>query len=117
VKVGMALTAHKTVTMFMRYVHSEDDPIRAAADVVALRRKSVIAVVPTRRAAPGPEQAIVGEVPVVQRGSRIKPRGFDDRKYASRTKLGNYRPFRHRKGENRSAPPGTMYNATDDDHG
>jgi len=31
------------VTMFMRYVHSEDDPIRAAADVVALRRKSVIA--------------------------------------------------------------------------
>ena len=27
VKVGMALTAHKTVTMFMRYVHTEDDPI------------------------------------------------------------------------------------------
>jgi len=26
VKVGMALTAHKTVTMFMRYVHTEDDP-------------------------------------------------------------------------------------------
>ncbi|TKB88318.1 MAG: integrase, partial [Mesorhizobium sp.] len=24
VKVGMALTAHKTVTMFMRYVHTED---------------------------------------------------------------------------------------------
>ncbi|MGL4576660.1 MAG: tyrosine-type recombinase/integrase, partial [Burkholderiaceae bacterium] len=31
VKVGMALTAHKTVTMFMRYVHAEDDPVRAAA--------------------------------------------------------------------------------------
>jgi integrase len=31
VKVGMALTAHKTVTMFMRYVHTEDDPVRAAA--------------------------------------------------------------------------------------
>jgi hypothetical protein len=43
VKVGMALTAHKTVTMFMRYVHSEDNPIRAAADAVALRRKSMIA--------------------------------------------------------------------------
>ena len=42
VKVGMALTAHKTVTMFMRYVHSEDDSIRAAADVVAARRKCVI---------------------------------------------------------------------------
>lgn len=35
VKVGMALTAHKTVTMFMRYVHAEDDPIREAADTVA----------------------------------------------------------------------------------
>ena len=37
VKVGMALTAHKTVTMFMRYVHTEDDPIRAAAETVAAR--------------------------------------------------------------------------------
>ncbi|AWN17946.1 putative integrase [Salinisphaera sp. LB1] len=26
VKVGMALTAHKTAAMFMRYVHTEDDP-------------------------------------------------------------------------------------------
>jgi integrase len=42
VKVGMALTGHKAVTMFMRYVHSEDDPIRAAADVVAARRRSLI---------------------------------------------------------------------------
>ena len=42
VKVGMALTAHKTVTMFMRYVHTEDDPIRAAAETVANRRRSVV---------------------------------------------------------------------------
>ena len=35
VKVGMALTAHKTVTMFMCYVHTEDDPVRAAAEAVA----------------------------------------------------------------------------------
>ncbi len=34
-KVGMALTAHKTVTQFMRYVHTEDDPVRMAADAVA----------------------------------------------------------------------------------
>ncbi len=26
VKIGMALTAHKTAAMFMRYVHAEDDP-------------------------------------------------------------------------------------------
>lgn len=31
VKVGMVLTAHKTVSMFMSYVHTEDDPVRAAA--------------------------------------------------------------------------------------
>ena len=42
VKVGMALTAHKTVAMFMRYVHTEDDPVRQAAELVASRRKSVI---------------------------------------------------------------------------
>ena len=42
VKVGMALTAHKTVAMFMRYVHTEDDPVRKAAELVASRRKSVV---------------------------------------------------------------------------
>jgi integrase len=43
VKVGMALTAHKTVTMFMRYVHTEDDPIRAAAETVAQQRRRLLA--------------------------------------------------------------------------
>ena len=41
-KVGMALTAHKTVTMFMRYVHVEDDQVRAAAEIVADRRAAII---------------------------------------------------------------------------
>lgn len=31
----MALTAHKTVAMFMRYAHIEDDPMREAAELVA----------------------------------------------------------------------------------
>ena len=38
----MALTAHKTVVMFMRYVHTQDDPVRKAAELVATRRKSVV---------------------------------------------------------------------------
>jgi integrase len=42
VKVGMQLTAHKTVTQFMRYVHTEDEAVRAAAEAVALRRRVVI---------------------------------------------------------------------------
>ena len=41
VKVGMALTAHKTVVMFMRYVHTEDNPVREAAELVANRRKTI----------------------------------------------------------------------------
>ena len=41
VKVGMALTAHKTVAMFMRYVHTEDKPVRDAAELVAARRKTI----------------------------------------------------------------------------
>ena len=41
VKVGMMLTAHKTVAMFMRYVHTEDGPVRQAAELVANRRKTI----------------------------------------------------------------------------
>lgn len=41
VKVGMVLTAHKTVTMFMRYIHTEDDPVRQAAELVANRRQTI----------------------------------------------------------------------------
>jgi len=43
IKVGMALTAHKTVAMFMRYVHTEDNPVREAAELVANRRQAVVA--------------------------------------------------------------------------
>lgn len=47
VKVGMALTAHKTVTMFMRYVHTEDNPIRQAAETVASRTRIVVQGAPS----------------------------------------------------------------------
>ncbi len=116
-KVGMALTAHKTVTMFMRYIHTEDDPMRVAADLVAARRRNVVA--------PGnadPKQVAVTDVvaeaeisghktrmPVAQSAPVAPPPGFEDRKYASRTKAGNYRPFRHRAGSNRPVPPGTRH--------
>lgn len=41
-EIGMALTAHKTVTMFMRYVHTEDDPNRQAAEATAFRECIVV---------------------------------------------------------------------------
>lgn len=118
VKVGMALTAHKTVTMFMRYVHTEDDPVRAAAEAVTQRRQSLVggaAVAPAPAPAPAPEPPSVAPAvdiapPVL--GSSGKPLGFEDGQYASRTRLGNYRPFRHRSGENRAIPPGSKRTAT-----
>jgi integrase len=111
VKVGMALTAHKTVTMFMRYVHTEDDPVRAAADAVASRRQGLIGgAVAAAANVSGPVPVIAPET-VESRAEGDKPPGFDDGNYKSRTKLGNYRPFRHRGGANRAVPPGTKRTA------
>lgn len=57
VKVSMALTAHKTVAMFMRYVHTEDDPVRRAADLVANRRKAIVEVRQVAEARPANEKS------------------------------------------------------------
>lgn len=108
VKVGMALTAHKTVTMFMRYVHTEDDPIRAAAETVANRRRSVVGgtPLPAPPAAEIPAAATVA--PVLRSEQAPAPTrllGLEDVAYTSRTKMGNYRPYRKRMGENRPEPP------------
>jgi integrase len=87
VKIGMALTAHKTAAMFMRYVHAEDDPVRAAAEKVAnLRRETVGGIAAT------PPQAAP---------QATAPAG------GTKTSLGNYRPFRHRKKLSRAIPPDT----------
>jgi integrase len=110
VKVGMALTAHKTVTMFMRYVHTEDDPVRAAAEAVASRRQRVIGgVMAVSPAAPPIEVAppIIAPSPANSPVPATMPLGLEDGQYTSRTKVGNYRPFRHRRGENRTVPPST----------
>lgn len=42
IKVGMQLTAHKTVAQFMQYVHTEDDAVRAAAEKVAELRQAAL---------------------------------------------------------------------------
>ena len=104
VKVGMALTAHKTVTMFMRYVHAEDDPIRAAAETVAARRRSLVGGAPLPRP-PEPQPTDVHLLPPPTVPAAVSaPLGLEDRTYTSRTKLGNYRPYRTRSGPNRAAP-------------
>lgn len=42
VKVGMALTAHKTAMMFMCYAHTEDKLVREAAELVTNHRKTIV---------------------------------------------------------------------------
>ncbi|SJZ78675.1 tyrosine-type recombinase/integrase [Consotaella salsifontis] len=95
VKVGMALTAHKTVQMFMRYVHNEDNPLRAAAEAVAARRREIVLAVPAETA-----KGRLVEGP----SGQAKPSSVEA-VAPSRTSLGNYRPYRHRKDKERTLPP------------
>jgi len=114
VKVGMAPTAHKTVTMFMRYVHTEDDPVRAAADAVAFRRQGLIGGAMAAAATTSAPTPIVASETVKESTAEAdKPLGFEDGNYRSRTRLGNYRPFRHRRGQNRAVPIGTKRSANE----
>lgn len=110
-KVGMALTAHKTVTMFMRYVHNEEDPVRMAADAVAARRRVVVAGKAEVAEDASAEMEVIEAAaePLEAASPASPPPGLKDGKYASRTKAGNYRPFRHRNGDNRAVPPGTRH--------
>lgn len=105
VKVGMALTAHKTVTMFMRYVHTEDDPIRAAAETVAARRRSVVGGAPEAEAATDEGTGELPVTPVTIAPSRPAGPRAPVRPGPTKTAMGNYRPYRGRRDESRSAPP------------
>jgi hypothetical protein len=105
VKVGLALTAHRTVTMFIRYAHTEDDPVRAAADAVAFQRQALIGgAVTTADTTSAPAPIIEPETATGAGAEADEPLGFEDGNYRSRTKLGDYRPFRHRRGPNRTLP-------------
>ena len=96
INVGMKLTAHKTVTMFMRYVHTEDEPVRAAADTIAARRQRIIAMPSAGQTSPSAPQSPASNV--------AGPVG-------TRMAVGNYRPLRHRAAENGPIPPGTKRTA------
>ena len=107
VKVGMQLTGHKTVTQFMRYVHTEDDPVRAAAETVSSRRRFVVS---GQRTTSQPENVTMIQPNDALKAPAAKPAAFDvPRQGSNSTKLGNYRPFRHRSGANRAAPPGIKH--------
>ena len=89
VKIGMALTAHKTATMFMRYVHAEDSPVREAAERVASLRKDLVS---------GPNE---------RADSQVEPGPIENAR--RHTSLGKYQPYRHRRVLDRAVPPGTKH--------
>ena len=98
--------------MFMRYVHNEEDPVRMAADAVAARRRIVVGAEAPVAEEPSTEVEI--EVGAALETADVAepaspPPGLEDGKYSSRTKVGNYRPFRHRNGANRATPPGARH--------
>jgi len=95
----------------MRYVHTEDDPVRAAAEAVAFRRQGLIGVAAAAATKSAPAPIIAPGRVAELTAEADKPLGFDDGNYKSRTKLGNYRPFRHRRGPNRAVPPDTKRTA------
>lgn len=90
-KVGMALTAHKTVSMFMTYEHTEDDPIRQAVERVANLRQDVI----DGCAMPAAQTTAEASAPAIADAPKTL------------TSQGNYRSYRHRKSPTRAVPPGT----------
>lgn len=91
IKVGMQLTAHKTVTQFMQYVHTEDDPVRAAAETVATRHRLMLTYQNDKSRC---ATAAVSSNPAMNQHPAATPS----------TALADYRPFRARAGSNRAAP-------------
>jgi len=88
--------------------------VRAAADAVAFRRQGLIDGAAAAAAAKSvPSPIIAPETMAESTSEGDKPLGFEDGNYRSRTKLGNYRAFRHRGGANRAVPIGTKRNANE----
>jgi len=85
-KDGMAMTGHKTVEMFLRYVHPDEKRLRKSVEKVSTQRRKLV----NRRRLV--EENVVGTSLVVPQLGK------------TRTTQGNYRPYRRRKGANREAP-------------
>lgn len=82
--------------------------VRAAAEAVASRRQGLIgSAVAATVTTSGPAPIIAPEMMAELTAKADMPLGLEDGSYESSTKLGTYRPFRHRRGPNRPIPPGT----------
>jgi len=90
IKDGMAMTGHKTVDMFLRYVHPDEKRVRKSVEKVSAQRQKLVN---SGRLKEPKRQAVVEPVPVNQP--------------TSSTAQGNYRAYRRRNGPNREPPQDT----------
>jgi len=79
-KDGMAMTGHKTVEMFLRYVHPDEKRFRKSVEKVSAQRRKLVSHACLAEANEG--------------GTKI----VSPQQCESRTAQGNYRPYRKRKG-------------------
>ena len=86
----MQLTAHKTVTQFMRYVHTEDDRFGLPP---RLSRRADAVVLSGQRTSPQPAHNMTAVKPAKLKAPVAKPTGFDDGRYSSNTKLRKLSPL------------------------
>jgi hypothetical protein len=84
-KDGMAMTGHKSIAMYLRYVHPDEKRIKKSADKVSAQRRKLVGT-------PSPIQSNAADPST-------------HAQVATLTAQGNYRPYRKRKGANREAPP------------
>jgi len=88
IKDGMAMTGHKTVEMFLRYVHPDEKRVRKSAERVSAQRRKLLNV---------SRPFLPQQLAMANRSDSLQA--------TSQTAQGNYRPYRKRKGANRAAPP------------
>jgi hypothetical protein len=103
------LVARRIVDVPYALYRARDLPLTAEDRQVPLIGGAAVATAATSAPAP----IIAPETVAELTAEADKPLGFEDGNYKSRTKLGNYRPFRHRRGPNRAVPPGTKRTANE----
>jgi integrase len=98
IKDGMAMTGHKTVDMFLRYVHPDEKRVRKSVEKVSAQRRKMVN---SSKLTVPKQQAVIDSACPAQ--------------IVSQTAQGNYRPYRRRKGANREAPQDSRSAASEQD--
>jgi Phage integrase family len=98
IKDGMAMTGHKTVDMFLRYVHPDEKRVRKSVERVSAQRRKLV----NSSKLTVPKEQAVTHLATPEHAT-------------SPTAQGNYRPYRRGNGSNREAPQDSRSAASERD--